>query len=174
MTVDLPALLPAPTIFSSNQDVSIGTRKRRSSGVKIAFVRPLLSLGDGKHHLIFDGDCGICTKSAQICEQMDGGRKFEIVAYQRIPKETLARFGLTPTLCSGEVKVISSTGHVYGGAFAVNYFLLKHQPWTLPIVIIYLIPILLLFEVLVYKLIARNRTRISIWLGLSACKVEQT
>ena len=132
----------------------------------------MLSLSNGKHHLLFDGDCGICTKSSQICEQMDGGRKFEIVPFQRVPEEELARVGLNRELCHGEVKVISSTGHVYGGAFAVNYFLLKHQPWTLAIIIIYLIPLLLLFEILVYKLIAINRTRISTWLGLSACKVK--
>jgi hypothetical protein len=88
-------------------------------------------------------------------------------------KNSLA-LGLSHKSCHGEVKVISSSGHVYGGAFAVNYFLLKHQPWTLAIVVIYLIPILLLFEILIYKLIAGNRTRISTWLGLSACKVEQT
>jgi predicted DCC family thiol-disulfide oxidoreductase YuxK len=126
------------------------------------------------NHLIFDGDCGICTRSAQLCQEMDKHHRFRILPFQYLNSEELARLGLARHECEGELKVVDHNGRVRGGAFAVNYFLYKHPPWGILVLIIYLLPILLLFEVILYRIVARNRTRISGWLGLSACKARRT
>lgn len=129
---------------------------------------------ESTNYLVFDGDCGICTRSAEICGRIDKNRQFAIVPFQDIPEAELRRFDLDYQKCSGEVQVINSTGRVYGGTFAVNYFLFQQRPWKAPILFIYLIPLLLLFEIIGYKIVARNRTRISQWLGLAACRVKHT
>ena len=101
---------------------------------------------------------------------MDEREIFHITASQSLSTETLAQLGLDRRECEGELKIVTKDGRVYGGAFAVNYFLFKHPPWSALVLIIYLIPIFLLFEVILYRIVARNRTTISSWLGLTACK----
>ena len=105
---------------------------------------------------------------------MDKQQGFRIVPSQALPTEQLLEWGLNRRDCEGEVKIVDESGQVYGGAFAVNYFLFKHPPWTILVLIINIIPILLLFEIILYKIIARNRTTISRWLGLAACKITHT
>ncbi len=126
-----------------------------------------------KDYLIFDGDCGVCTRSAEICARIDSGKLFEIVPFQLISEGELGRFGLDHQKCSGQMQVITSHGRVHGGAFAINYFLFKHEPWSVLVLIIYVIPVLLLLEVIGYRMVARYRARLSQLLGLPACRIEE-
>ncbi len=126
----------------------------------------------GKHLLLFDGDCGICTRCAEICAEIDVRDLFTILPYQAVPQSELALHGLSYAKCAGALQAISARGRVYGGPFAVNYFLFKFHPWKLIVVLIYAIPIFLLLEIIVYRVVARNRQWISRWLGLSACRVN--
>ncbi|MEP7273040.1 MAG: DUF393 domain-containing protein [Acidobacteriota bacterium] len=125
------------------------------------------------HLLLFDGDCGICTRSAEICARIDSRNLFRIAPYRAIPEEELAPYGLSHAECAGAVQIISSSGRVYSGPFAVNYFLFKFLPWSILIVLLYAIPIFLVLEILLYRLVAANRQRISRLLGLTACRVNQ-
>lgn len=125
----------------------------------------------GKDHLLFDGDCGICTWCSDIAKRMNG--QFIVQPYLMFDEAELQRFGISYEDCTKELKVITRQGRAYGGAFGVNYFLWQ-QPALRPLVIlIYALPILLLFEVIGYKLVAINRHRLSAWFGLKACALRR-
>jgi predicted DCC family thiol-disulfide oxidoreductase YuxK len=125
----------------------------------------------GKDHMLFDGDCGICTRSGEIARRMD--QRFIIEPYQVHPEDELQKFGITYAKCAKNLQVITGSGRVYAGAFAVNYFLWRQFPWSLLVVLIYAVPVLLLLEVIGYRLVERNRYRLSQWFGLKACLLPQ-
>lgn len=126
-----------------------------------------------QHDLLFDGDCGVCSRSAEICRRMDRHGRFRVRPYQSVPDEELRAVGLTPAICSKKVQIVTCSGGVHSGAFAVNYFLWHHPPWSVLVALIYLLPPLLLAELIGYALVARHRHRLSAWLGLSACRIGQ-
>jgi predicted DCC family thiol-disulfide oxidoreductase YuxK len=127
---------------------------------------------DKRAILLFDGDCGVCNRTAEILQRLDAGHNFSIKPYQSFTEDELKRYGLCYDKCSQRAYVISPSGKVYGGAFAANYFFLKRFPWSLLILLIYALPPLLLAEVIGYYLVAKNRYRISRWLGLEACRIK--
>lgn len=126
----------------------------------------------GRDYLLFDGDCGICTYSAEICERMDKREQFIIRPYQSFGEAELARYGISYADCDRKLQVITRRSRVYAGAFGVNYFLWRQFPWTLLVVLIYALPVLLLFEVIGYALVARYRRQLSRWFGLKACLLK--
>ena len=69
---------------------------------------------------------------------------------------------------SRALQVITRKGRVHAGAFGVNYFLWKRFPWSLAVFLVYAIPVLLLLEVIGYRIVAENRHRISQWLGMGS------
>lgn len=125
-----------------------------------------------RNYILFDGDCGICTWSSEFAREIDGGKNFIIQAYQRFSENELMRFGLSYQKCNQKLQVITSKGRIYSGAFGINYFLWKQFPWTCLVVLIYALPILLMIELILYRLIAANRGRISQWLGMKACLLK--
>jgi len=127
----------------------------------------------GRDYLLFDGDCGVCSWSAEAAMRMDRSRQFIIEPYQMFDESELARFGINSEKCSRALQVITRKGRVYAGAFGVNYFLWRRFPWLLAVFLIYAIPVLLLFEVIGYRIVANNRHRISQWFGMKACLIQQ-
>ena len=127
----------------------------------------------GRDHLLFDGDCGVCSWSAEIAKRMDRGREFIIEPYQMFDESELMLFGINYDKCSRALQVITRKGRVYAGAFGVNYFLWRF-PWSLAVFLIYAIPVLLLLEVIGYRIVAENRHRISRWFGMRACLIKQS
>lgn len=125
----------------------------------------------GRDYLLFDGDCGVCSWSAEIAKRMN--RRFIVEPYQTFDESELMRFGITYEKCSRALQIITRRGQVHAGAFGVNYFLWRCFPWSLLVFLIYAIPVLLLFEVIGYRVIADNRHRISQWLGMRACLIRQ-
>jgi predicted DCC family thiol-disulfide oxidoreductase YuxK len=123
----------------------------------------------GKDYLLFDGDCGICTWSSEILRRIDHGNQFTIAPYQHFSESDLRKFGITYERCNRAIQVITNSGRVYQGAFGVNYFLWQKLPGKLLVSLIYVVPVLLLFEVIGYRLIADNRHRLSRWFGMKAC-----
>lgn len=122
-----------------------------------------------KNHLLFDGACGVCHAAARLAERLDYAQKFAVLPYQQISVEELRRFRVSSEECARRVHVRTARGKIYTGAFAVNYFLWQYFPWKIFIAVIYLVPVLLLFEIIGYEIVARNRRRLSQWLGLTAC-----
>ena len=125
----------------------------------------------GKDHLLFDGDCGICTWCSDIAKRMNG--QFIVQPYLMFDEAELQRFGISYEDCTKELKVITLQGRAYGGAFGVNYFLWQKVLFRPLVILIYVLPILLLFEVIGYKLVAVNRHRLSAWFGLKACALRR-
>lgn len=124
-------------------------------------------------YLLFDGDCGICSWSAQQAPKIDRRKLFVVQPYQSIAETELQNFGITYDQCDKKVHVIARSGKVYRGAFGVNYFCWQFWPWKLLVVLIYAIPIVLVAELIVYAWVARNRHRLSQWFGLKACLLKR-
>jgi predicted DCC family thiol-disulfide oxidoreductase YuxK len=127
-----------------------------------------------KDYLLFDGDCGICTWSADVARQMDRGHQFVVEPYQMFSEEELAKFGISYEQCAKALQVVTRRGRIYRGAFGVNYFLWQQFPWLLMVFLIYAIPVLLLFELIGYRIVANNRHRISKWFGMKACLLKNS
>lgn len=123
--------------------------------------------------LLFDGDCGICTKSAEFAQKIAArrGGAYRVEPYQAVPEEQLRAFGTDYEKCSRKIHSITRDGRVYAGAFSVNHFLWRHVPWMLIPLIIYLLFPVLLVEIGAYAIVAHNRHRISRWLGMNACAI---
>jgi predicted DCC family thiol-disulfide oxidoreductase YuxK len=122
--------------------------------------------------ILFDGDCGICTYLAGWARRRDRKRQFTIEPFQSFEEQELRRFGLSYHSCSRKLQVLTSSGKTHSGAHGVNYFFLKQFPWSILIVILYIVPVLLVLEILGYALVAKYRTRISRFFGLEGCLVK--
>src|SRR5262245_55378848 len=143
-------------------------RRRRGKGGYV------LTIEMGHCYVLFDGDCGVCTWSAEVARRMDRGRGFIVEPYQAFDESELARFGINYEKCSRAAQVITRKGRVYAGAFGVNYFLWRRFPWSVAVFLVYAIPVLLLLEVIGYRIVAENRHRISRWFGMQACLIKQS
>jgi len=119
--------------------------------------------------LLFDGDCGICTAFAGWARRLDPAHKFEILPFQNLSDQELQCRGLHHYLCAQRLHVISPQGKIYRGAFALNYWGWQFKRLRPLVAMLYLIPIMLLLEIILYEAVARNRHRISQWCGLRAC-----
>lgn len=77
--------------------------------------------------LIYDGDCGFCTRSVRWVERLPV--RLRIVPWQ---EADLAALRITEARARHEVLLVDPTGHVSGGADAVAQ-VLKHcrVPWSL-------------------------------------------
>ncbi|MCE1180326.1 MAG: DUF393 domain-containing protein [Micrococcales bacterium] len=78
--------------------------------------------------LVFDGDCGFCTRSARVAERWvrrpDG---YAVQPWQRVD---LASLGLTPEQCDEALQFVDSRGRVSAGADAVAAALrCGRRPW---------------------------------------------
>jgi len=133
-----------------------------------------MKVESGHDYLLFDGDCGVCSWSAEVARRMDRDHQFTIEPYQRFDESELMRFGINYTKCSRALQVITRKGRVYAGAFGLNYFLWRRSLWPLAVFLIYAIPVLLLLEVIGYRIVANNRHRISQWFGLKACLIRES
>ncbi len=127
---------------------------------------------DLRNYLLIDGSCGFCKESARFFRTVDKKNLFQVIPYQDIPEDELQRFGLDHKECDYAVRLITSNGRVLSGPFALNYIFFGYPPWSLLVILIYAIPIFLLCEMIVYWIIARNRHRISRWLGLEVCRLN--
>lgn len=121
------------------------------------------------HILLFDGDCGVCTRLMETARNLDKKGLFALKPFQAFDERELARHGLSYDDCRRKLQVITEGGRVYGGAFGVNFFCWQYWPWKIFVLLIYLLPPLLLCEIVGYALFARYRRQISQWLGLTAC-----
>jgi len=121
--------------------------------------------------VLYDGFCGICEKTVTIAKGLDREGTLSFVAYQDVATDTLHRAGLSPEKCATHMRVITAEEEIFTGAFAVNFIAYRLGPLRLLVILLYLVPPLLLLEVILYEMVSRNRQEISQKLGLAACKV---
>lgn len=124
-----------------------------------------------KYYLLYDGDCGICSKSAELVHKFDKDKNFEILPYQffdfaQYPKlnENIAQ--TTVILIKKDLsKHLAESAAVFeifsnlSGFYKVIGLILNN-------------PVFIFLSNPIYRLIAKNRAKISTMLGLNACKVR--
>ncbi|NNG40027.1 DUF393 domain-containing protein [Flexivirga sp. ID2601S] len=80
--------------------------------------------------LVFDGDCGFCTRSAEVAERIARGR-FTVVPWQRLDLDAL---GLTPQECEEAVQFVRGSGsrhtHVSGHRAVAAALREAGVPWS--------------------------------------------
>lgn len=128
--------------------------------------------GQAKTRVLFDGDCGVCSWSADLVKRLGRPDLFEVVPYFEYTEPELARFGLDYQQCVEYLCVVGPDQRVYKGAAAVNFVGLRLFPFSIAFALLYVFPFVLPLEALVYDAIAKNRTSISGLFGLNACKVR--
>jgi predicted DCC family thiol-disulfide oxidoreductase YuxK len=132
----------------------------------------MIELGK-RAYMLFDGDCGICTWFADLSMRIDVQRFFYVEPYQRVLEAEMQEFDLSHAHCARRLQVITRQGKVHSGAFAVNHFFIHYFPWKLLVVLLYVVPPLLMLEMVIYEVVARNRARLSRWLGMKACLAQK-
>ncbi|UGQ10645.1 DUF393 domain-containing protein [Yinghuangia sp. ASG 101] len=106
--------------------------------------------------LVFDGDCGFCTKSVELVERRIDP-DVEITAWQFADLDEL---GVTRERAMHEVLLVTPTGEVHGGAKAFAKLLAyRRGVWSVPGAVLQIPPVDVI-AAWVYRLIADNRYRL--------------
>ncbi|GAA3637978.1 hypothetical protein GCM10022223_66120 [Kineosporia mesophila] len=103
--------------------------------------------------VVFDGDCGICTKLAGV-----------ITSYLRPPAAVepwqrldLAAYGLDAQICTEALQYVDADGRVYAAELAVAQLLKASRPWFRPAGYVIALPGVRSVAGVVYRWVARNR-----------------
>ncbi len=116
--------------------------------------------------LIYDGDCGFCTKSADFARKRLTSA-VEVLAWQKM--SNLATLGLTETDVQTRSYFVDQDGRIFGGAESLARCALHmHSGWPL-VGRIFLVPGFAQVASVVYKFVASNRHRLPG--GTAACKL---
>ena len=105
--------------------------------------------------LIYDGDCGFCTRTANAVKRLDTRHRFDVLPWQT--RGLLAQADLTEQQVTEAAWYIDADGRKHRGAGAINAALnalggiYRVASW------VYRVPGLKQIEDLVYKGVARNR-----------------
>jgi len=105
--------------------------------------------------LVYDGDCGFCTASAQRLLRWSGG-SLEAIPWQMADLEAL---GLTPDQCTSAVQLVSPTARASGGAAVAAALLACRQPYRAAGALLAWRPLHPIVE-RAYSLVAANRHRL--------------
>ena len=111
----------------------------------------------GREYVFWDGDCGFCRRSVEKMASMDEQQIFVFAPYQSFSSDELKKVGLDVRRCARELQVVSPTGKTFGGAFGINYFLWRQSRWKWVVALAFAFPLLILMEVVMYKIVASNR-----------------
>ncbi len=133
---------------------------------------PTEEVGMGSPRLIYDGECGICRAMVERLPWFDPEGRWEALPYQSLGEAGLRELGLTPAECARAVQVVTGQGRIFAGPWAVNYLLWERWPGRILVTILFMLPPLLLLEWIGYRFVERYRSRLSGWLGLTACAVS--
>ncbi|MBT0768993.1 DUF393 domain-containing protein [Kineosporia sp. J2-2] len=117
--------------------------------------------------LVFDGDCGICTRLAGV-----------VTGYLRPPAAVepwqrldLSAYGLTAEACTEALQYVDADGTVYAAELAVARLLRASRLWARPAGRLIELPGLRQVSGLLYRWVARNRHRLPG--GTAACVMPQ-
>jgi predicted DCC family thiol-disulfide oxidoreductase YuxK len=115
----------------------------------------------------YDDSCGICTRTCQILAALDRFGRLSFVGSSQTGKW---RHRIPPGLTEQTIVVFDDrTGRMTTRSAAVAR-VLRALPWPWPLLAIIALPGVRWVADRVYDLVARNRHRLSSWLGLTACR----
>lgn len=109
--------------------------------------------------LVYDGDCGMCTRSASLVTSRirRSPADFEVVAYQ---DADLPALGLTVEQCDEALRWVGPDGRASSAQDAVARTLLAGRPGFRPLGLLLLTPGVNSMAGVVYRWVARNRHRL--------------
>ncbi|NLJ53409.1 MAG: DUF393 domain-containing protein [Intrasporangiaceae bacterium] len=114
--------------------------------------------------LIYDGDCGICTRLAALVTSRLRRREsdFAVAAWQDIDGDSpgLAAYGLTWEDCDAAAQWVAADGTVSAGQDAVARALLAARLPLRPLGALMLLPGVNTLAGVVYRWVAANRSRL--------------
>ncbi|MFC7327227.1 thiol-disulfide oxidoreductase DCC family protein [Marinactinospora rubrisoli] len=105
--------------------------------------------------LVYDGDCGFCTRSVRLAARLPAG-----LSYRPWQATDLAALGITEDRARREVILVDAKHRVYGGAAAVAA-LLRHCRGAWPVLgLLLAAPGVRAVAARLYRRIADNRYRL--------------
>ncbi len=124
-----------------------------------------------KYYLLYDGDCGICSKSAELVHKYDKNKYFEILPYQFFDFAQYPK--LNDNIAQTTVILIKKDLSKHLTEPAAVFEILSNLSGVYKIVGLILNNSVFVFiSNPIYRLIAKNRAKISTMLGLNACKLR--
>ena len=124
---------------------------------------------DGLPLLVFDGDCGFCTRSAEWASRGWSGRA-RTVPWQTLGEKGLAEIGLSLEQVKQSAWWVDQVNQPVGGHRAIGESLRACSGWRRALGVAVLIPPLDWIGPSAYRLVARYRYRLPG--GTPACRVS--
>lgn len=113
-------------------------------------------MSPSKPVLVYDGDCGVCTRLAAFVVRRLRPT-YRVTAYQ---DADLPALGLTAQQCDAALQYVDAGGRTFAAQDAVARLLLASAPWWRPLGAALLLPGVNQLAGLVYGWVARNRSRL--------------
>lgn len=106
--------------------------------------------------LVFDGDCGMCTRSADVLRRRlrRCPEDYDITPGQRLD---LAALGLTEQQCEEALQWVAADGSIRSGHEAIAAVLQCSAPWARPIGHVLVAPGIRPVAALAYRWVAEHR-----------------
>ena len=121
--------------------------------------------------VVFDGDCGVCTALKNWVEKRDEDGRLRFVGFQDAHLEQVAA-SLTYEMASQALTFVRHDGRLFRGARGA-FEILRRLPGALGwLGSILSFPLLSLAAEPFYRLFASQRGRVSQWLGLDRCGLD--
>ncbi|MFN0282446.1 MAG: thiol-disulfide oxidoreductase DCC family protein [Kineosporiaceae bacterium] len=107
--------------------------------------------------LVYDGDCGICTKLSRVARRYVMPRRGTVIASSDLD---LDAYGLTTQQCLDALQFVDDRGRTHAAQDAVARLLLAAAWWWRPLGALLLLPGVRALAGLAYRWVARNRHRL--------------
>lgn len=108
--------------------------------------------------LLFDGQCGFCTRAAWWLRRVDRGGRVALVPFQQ--PGAPERFGLTPEACAQAAWAITPDGERHRGAAAILVALAAARGWPWLLALYRRIPLVRCLADALYAGVAAHRGRL--------------
>lgn len=115
--------------------------------------------GDERPLLIFDGDCGFCTASANWLARGWSGEA-DLTSWQQLGPARLRDLGISAEKCRDAAFWVEATGGLYEGHRAIGKALSSCAGWRRVAGQVILHPAVTPFARVVYRAVARYRYRL--------------
>src|SRR4051794_40123936 len=119
--------------------------------------------------VLYDGDCGLCTRTARLLRRLDGRDALELT-----PAQAADHIEGVPALAERmrALQVRDADGR-WLSAGAAGVRIAEAVPVLRPIAVAARLPVVRNLVEPAYRLVAANRHRIGRWIGATACRVDR-
>ncbi len=110
-------------------------------------------------HLVYDGDCGFCTRTLHLFQRLDVWDRLQLHD-ARDRRNVVAKFPLLRDADLDDAMFAVRDDRAFRGFFAFRV-LVRQSPWTWPLVPLFFFPGAATIGPLIYGWVARNRGRLT-------------